>query len=44
MIEKFLKAVDIFKYLEYNINTKREFSSCKQDTRHKVFASVALAT
>ncbi|MGO5070529.1 hypothetical protein [Roseburia faecis] len=38
------KQVDIFQNLEYNISTKRGISSWKQDTKHKVFASVALAT
>lgn len=38
------KQVDIFQNREYNISTKRGISSWKQDTKHKVFASVALAT
>ena len=28
------------KIFEYNKSTKREFSSWRQDTKHKVFASV----
>ena len=34
----------IFWNRECNISTKRGISSWKQDTKHKVFASVALAT
>lgn len=41
---KIKKQVDIFRNREYNISTKRGISSWKQDTKHKVFASVALAT
>ena len=36
--------VDILSRSEYNIGTKRELSSWKQGTKHKAFASVALAT
>ena len=52
-IKKFLLGIKMWKILElvdipgcfvYNINTKRKLSSWKQDTKHKVFASVALAT
>lgn len=42
--KKFKNIVDIFECFEYNISTKRRISSWQQDTKHKVFASVALAT
>ena len=40
----FDNPVHVAQNREYNISTKRGISSWKQDTKHKVFASVALAT
>ena len=44
LIKIYKKQVDNFLNSEYNKSTKREVSSWWQDTKHKVFASVALAT